>query len=285
MARPSYADIWEYSHRLQRVSQAAKNEFLELVDGIDLESPEAVQQLRAAALHVVNKYGIAATELGAQWYEYCSEFEYDRGRTAIVGETPRWGAENDVDNAIDRLNDGRSDMPKLISDMSGVVVNQVHKRARDTIMDNMVNDLEYARSRGDWGAAKRIGYARVPTSDACAWCVMLASRGFVYLSEQSAMSRKRDGEKYHSDCRCVPVPYTRADEISGYGSRLSMYMDAYREATNMRQSGNMPEELKERIAQAKAEHKEKYERGEVKDRWRATNETLVIMRYNNPNMR
>ena len=285
MARPSYSDVWEYARRLQRVSQAARGEFMTIVDGIDLESPEAVEQLRQAVLYVVDRYGLAASELGAQWYEFCSEFEYDGGRTAIVGDVPRYGVVNDVDNAIARLNDGRSDMAKLVSDMAGVVVNQTHKSARDTIMSNLVDDLEQARRRGDWEAESRIGYARVTTSDACAFCVVLASRGFVYASEMTATRRRGDGGKYHRDCRCVAVPYTHAREILGYGDVLDSHMTAYEDANAMRRSGDMPKELKDRIDAARAEHMERYERGEVNERWRAINETLVIMRYNDPNMK
>src|SRR5699024_8466088 len=45
-------------------------------------------------------------------------------------------------------------------------------------------------------------YARVPTgSDTCAFCIMLASRGFVYSAAKSA------GElsKFHGDCDCAIV--------------------------------------------------------------------------------
>lgn len=63
-------------------------------------------------------------------------------------------------------------------------------------------------------AGSRIRYARVPLGiETCEFCNMLASRGFVYHSTQTA------GEftKYHPGCRCAVVPgYAENDVIEGY---------------------------------------------------------------------
>ena len=48
------------------------------------------------------------------------------------------------------------------------------------------------------------GWARVPVSDTCQFCIMLASRGGVYSSEEIA-EFGFSGKKYHGDCDCVPV--------------------------------------------------------------------------------
>lgn len=60
----------------------------------------------------------------------------------------------------------------------------------------------------------RIKYARVPIGiETCEFCNMLASRGFVYHSKESA------GEftKYHPDCRCAVIPgYEGSDGVDGY---------------------------------------------------------------------
>lgn len=46
-------------------------------------------------------------------------------------------------------------------------------------------------------------YARIPTSPTpCKFCLMLASRGFVYISKETAGDRN----KYHPFCRCQAVP-------------------------------------------------------------------------------
>lgn len=51
--------------------------------------------------------------------------------------------------------------------------------------------------------ARGLRYARVPSGlETCAFCFMLASRGFVYWSRESA----GDGGAYHRHCDCVIVP-------------------------------------------------------------------------------
>lgn len=49
-----------------------------------------------------------------------------------------------------------------------------------------------------------VRWARVPDIGACNFCMMLATRGAVYLSRESAAGKGG----YHSHCRCLPVPST-----------------------------------------------------------------------------
>lgn len=51
-------------------------------------------------------------------------------------------------------------------------------------------------------------FARVPNGDTCPFCLMLASRGAVYLSEKSAGG---DGRRFHGKCDCTVEPI-RDDE-------------------------------------------------------------------------
>jgi hypothetical protein len=55
--------------------------------------------------------------------------------------------------------------------------------------------------------------ARGTSSDPCAFCAMLASRGFVYKSEKTAYVGD-DVEKVHINCHCFPiVRFTRESEL------------------------------------------------------------------------
>lgn len=56
-------------------------------------------------------------------------------------------------------------------------------------------------------------YARVPHGRTCAFCTMLASRGFAYWSEESAGGR---GNSYHNDCDCSIVPSWGKTRLKGY---------------------------------------------------------------------
>lgn len=69
-------------------------------------------------------------------------------------------------------------------------------------------------------------YARVPSGPkTCAFCVMLASRGFAYSSERSAGG---EDDKYHNDCDCMIIPSWGASKLRGYDP--DRYMRMYREA-------------------------------------------------------
>lgn len=61
-----------------------------------------------------------------------------------------------------------------------------------------------------------VRYRRVPSPGACSFCLMLASQGAVYHSEQSARFAG-DGERFHTNCRCgvaAELDPSRVDEIS-----------------------------------------------------------------------
>ena len=73
-----------------------------------------------------------------------------------------------------------------------------------------------------------VRFARVPTSgNPCDWCVMLASRGFIYYSEATALAGK------HEHCSCIVIPgQAGVTAIEGYDP------DAYYDM--WRKSGFMP---------------------------------------------
>lgn len=56
-------------------------------------------------------------------------------------------------------------------------------------------------------------WARVPQGKSCAFCTMLASRGFTYTSEEAAGG---DGNKYHDDCHCRIIPSWGRQALTGY---------------------------------------------------------------------
>ena len=74
---------------------------------------------------------------------------------------------------------------------------------------------ETARLTGRFTAQNdptRPKYARVPQGKTCAFCSMLASRGFVYASEDTAGK----WNKYHHDCDCKIVPSWGETKLDGY---------------------------------------------------------------------
>lgn len=287
MASPSYSDVRRYAELLQRIAQDARGELLDVLEQVDPNDIEAVADgIRAAMLEILDRYGLAASELGAEWYEYCRELAIGGGYTAIVGQSSRFGMEGDFDAELARLKDGKMTPEEFMSRLGGIMVESIRRQARNSILENMADEYDAAIERGDYDFANQCGYARVPVGDTCAFCLILASRGFVYATEKSATISKKTGDRYHKGCDCVAVPFSDASKISGYSERLSAYRDMYYEANEMRTSGNMPEELRERIDAARERHQEDYAAGLTNVRWRPSlNETTMIMRYLYPGLK
>lgn len=292
MAAPSYNDVWRFARALARVSTKARDEFtmaMGVIDFTDVDS--AMEQVAEVARRIAEKYGPAARELAAQWYDYCRELAIGRGYTAGIGEGSRYSLNSDVGAATSAYIRGEITEEELRARLAGVMVSQMHKEARDTILSNLADENNRAAEAGDKELQSKIGFCRVPTAGACAFCTLLASRSFYPWQQYRSTRSAGEAKKYHDDCRCVIMPFHSAMAIGGYADKLDKYNSQYRDADNARRSGTMPDgspmpdELKARIAAAKAEHRARYDAGEVTEPWRSINEDLIIMRELNQGMK
>src|SRR5699024_3663886 len=131
---------------------------------------------------LVEQYGHVASIVAADWYEdvyqeYSTLVDADVN-TDQVNARMRWA----IPEAFGEDSDAALSTLCLVND---ALANQF---GRDTVMS----------SAGSNGRA----FARVPTgAETCEFCLMLASRGFVYKTSSSA------GElaKFHGDCDCAIV--------------------------------------------------------------------------------
>lgn len=72
-----------------------------------------------------------------------------------------------------------------------------------------------------------VKFARVPMGvTTCDFCIMLASRGFAYLSEESA----GEFDQYHPHCDCRIVPNYEGGSLEGYD--VDYYKDVYEHPEN-----------------------------------------------------
>lgn len=95
---------------------------------------------------------------------------------------------------------------KFIDKVKENAHNGVRRYANDTILMNVKRD-----------GTKGIRYARVPVGiETCAFCIMLASRGFVYYSKESATANGH----VHPNCDCKVVPGFEGDVIEGYDPKV-----------------------------------------------------------------
>lgn len=280
MATPSFGQVLSFNVVADQLKEAAIDEFMSDLDD-DMTRDEVVE----LAVRVAEKYSYLGCELGAQWYDLCSELAGVDVDPAELAEVDAEYLETRAQDAFDRAN---ANSP--IGDVfSYYLQNQIENSIRRTGSANLYRDYERGMAGGKW--------ARVPVGETCAWCLMLASQGAWYLSKETA--KGIDPDHYHDGCDCVAVYHADPESISGYAN-LTKYKEMYYDAENARlanASGMKPydEELAWRVNHARAEHKRRRDeylaavaRGEnpkeVKE-WTVYNETLIVMRYQNAGMK
>lgn len=92
--------------------------------------------------------------------------------------------------------------------------------ARKLISDSGRATVQHAAE----GDPKPTKFARVPTgAETCAWCMLWASKGFVYRSEQTAHFKR---SHFKCDCQIVPS-WSKKPRIRGYD--VSKYEAMYKE--------------------------------------------------------
>lgn len=117
---------------------------------------------------------------------------------------------------------------RVISRLAGATQRYVTNAARDTVTSN--------------ASREGVRWVRQAQPDACTFCRLLATRGYLdggYRTEASAKfvgasgrirGSRKEGEKYHDDCFCEPVPiragdaYEPPEQVSRW---VSQYYDAY----------------------------------------------------------
>lgn len=272
MAAPSFAQIQSFTQVENQLEQAALDEFMEYVhDGMTFD------ELTEIAAQIAGKYAMFGCELGAQWYDLCSELAGVNAEPAYVNP-PTW--EELADRAIAAAEAHPELPPEHV--LGEFLQNVVAGSVRDTGDANLQRDYERGLCAGKW--------SRVPVGETCAWCLMLASQGAWYKSQESALG-KRAGH-YHNRCDCVAVFHSDPDQIYGYKD-LFKYKEMYYDADNRRQAAASgrdpyPDDLAQRIKDAEAAHealedekeRKAAARGEKYKRvpWTQYNEDLILMR-------
>lgn len=263
MAAPNYEQIQSFGNVSQQLKDAAFQEFMERIEpGMTFE--EIIEQ----ATEVATKFKMLGMELGAQWYDLCTEL-------AGIAADPAEVTPVDTE-AVNRRAHAYADhaTAETVQDVFvQFLQNEINESIRTTGDANLWRDYERGLTPGKW--------ARVPVGDTCAFCLMLASQGAWYVSEKSALGDSAG--HYHDGCNCIAVYHADPDSIKGYG-KLADYKRMYYDADNARRANSSgrdayPEELQERISAARAKHREMYDVGETEKPWTAYNEDLIVMRY------
>jgi len=186
------------------IADLVERDLLDFLGALNFERPEAVQQaLFEFVPALVSEYGDVAATVAADWYDElrASEGVAGRFRAPLAPLTPleqvnaRLGYATRASGPL-----WLGDSETLTTFLAMMTNEYALQPGRDTVMDAAHKD--------------KAAYARVPEPGACKFCLMLASRGFVY-SKATAGGAK----KFHGKCRCNAVPVwdeTRARVEYGY---------------------------------------------------------------------
>lgn len=230
-------------------------ESIEWTQGNEAECREAVvQALRA----IMPTYTDVAAQAGADLYDAVREVAAGEamGATAISGYEPD-ATEGAVHAFVEHIVK-EGDVERFNREVLGRVDRDIRVAENVSVAENAALDPLEPR------------YARIPTGpETCEWCLMLASRGFAYRSERSAVgkykARSKDGAASHGHpgCDCRIVQGYPGMEVEGYDpdALYSDYLDGkFGTFANKKRGGGS-----RTVSSAEA-----YERmGEFKDRMRA----------------
>lgn len=160
---------------------------------------------------LTTQYGEAAATIAAEWYEEVNPKRAGRVSAVLAPPVDTAAVEAKVHYLAGHL---WTPEPTAIRGPLEVAVDKyVLQPSRNTVVLNSERD--------------GVRWARVPTgAKPCAFCLVLASRGAIYRTEQSAGG---DENRYHGDCRCLPTPIA-SDEDYPAGYLPDQYYETYKAA-------------------------------------------------------
>lgn len=190
------------------ISADAQARVLRVLQGIRW-TPENVAECRDLVLQALASVMPTYTGMAAQ----ASADFYDAAREMVVGE--RLGAQA-VSGYDPRKTEGAvRGFVRFVLDGRVETFNDRVLQRIDYEMMRSAGESMFANGRRD---PRRPKFARIPTGDeTCDFCLMLASRGFVYSSEATAGAVKLD--HYHAGCDCRVVCQWGGGGVEGYDTR------------------------------------------------------------------
>jgi hypothetical protein len=148
---------------------------------------------------LVQSYGDAAAFLAADFYDELRGNAPSASRFRAIVSSPPAAAQTE---GSARWGLGPLFLPdpvpgQALANLSGSLQRLVLQSGRSTIIESANRD------------PARWGFARVAIGKTCKWCLMLAGRGFVYGSEESAGGFN----DWHDDCNCVVIPAQSVSDV------------------------------------------------------------------------
>lgn len=214
------AEVERFRESNKSIVDLAKRELEAFWLTLDLSTPAKARDEILDFMPILTRaYGEVAATIAADWYDDLrASADVSSSFQAVMA--PTGPVDPLLKEARYQLGALWVDPALALSSLTGTTSKYVLQPGRDTIAYSSERDPARVR----WG--------RVPSgSKTCAFCLLMASRGFVYTSASMA----GDGNKFHGDCDCVPTPDWSDDpSLEGYDPD-GMY-DQYLEARKVAES-------------------------------------------------
>ena len=192
---------------LSKINSAATKQIKECVarEGLILTQPADIQKFIRYCYGVSSAYGEAAAAVACEAYDAL-------GLAAGLILEPAVPAEVATMHEVAKAIEGTLKTSQNVEELSGAVTRYVKRTGQDTLLKNAYRDHAQA--------------AWVPSGDTCAFCIMLASRGWEYVSKKAAQGH---AEHIHSNCDCTyAVRFDTKATIKGYDP--DKYYEQYKNA-------------------------------------------------------
>lgn len=202
LSRLSALEIQTFTAKLNTLSESTRAVIAKLLAQIEYTD---VADLRNQLIELLEPFLAASTDTAAS---LAAEF-YDTVRRAATGST--YGAratsvrdptasDKAIRAMVQPIVDGKT-LEDIATQLLNRVDYEIKRSAAETIYTNAEAD------------ERCTGWARVPAGrETCTFCLMLASRGFVYKNESTAGKY----DHFHANCDCRIIPGFDGMEIEGY---------------------------------------------------------------------
>ena len=206
------------SSQINQLSQQTQKLARAELEAIEYSS---IAELREKTLEILNKYTNASAEMasayGANFFQSAMAENGEETSAAMYSFSNDDANEQAVRGMLQDVATGGS-VSAFFDKVQNRLDYNIRKASNESVLENVKD------------RSKHLKFARVPTGrETCAFCFMLASRGFVYWSKATAGLY----DHYHSNCDCRIVPgyddMNPDDQIEGYEpTKLArQYEDCY----------------------------------------------------------
>ena len=203
MATISQIQWKRYIARLRRINDTAADEFRNTIISKGGYGNIDRQKLIDYAYGISTKYGEASAAVSAQMYDAVAELSGAIVPAAVPAETATYSEVAKTVNGIIKKT-GNEDI------LAQGVGRLVKMAGTDTMLSNAYRDRAKGSKRRHSGAQ----VAWIPSGETCAYCLMLASKGW---QNQTEWAENNHSEHIHANCDCTyMVRFNNDLVVEGY---------------------------------------------------------------------